>query len=298
METQKLYLSIINNLQDGVYFVDNERHIRFWNKAAEKITGYSAEEIVGKSCQLSNLNHIDEDGRPLCQVGCPLFATIIDGKQRNERVFVRHKDGYRIPVQVNIMPMSENGEVIGAIEIFTPSSPTQYEDDLVENLSGIAMHDTLTGLPNRRYLESFLNYKLDEFSRFNKPFAVVFADIDNFSEFNNSYGHDVGDAVLKSIASSLRTNTRKNDLIGRWGGEEFLGVLTVNTEYDGTILAEKIRQLVAGTEVMHEGELLNVSISIGVTTVTKEDDADKIVKRADALMYQSKQNGKNRVTSG
>ena len=108
----------------------------------------------------------------------------------------------------------------------------------------------------------------------------------------------MGDAVLKSIASSLRTNTRKNDLIGRWGGEEFLGVLTVNTEYDGTILAEKIRQLVAGTEVMHEGELLNVSISIGVTTVTKEDDADKIVKRADALMYQSKQNGKNRVTSG
>lgn len=298
METQKLYLSIINNLQDGVYFVDNERHIRFWNKAAEKITGYSAEEIVGKSCQLSNLNHIDEDGRPLCQVGCPLFATIIDGKQRNERVFVRHKDGYRIPVQVNIMPMSENGEVIGAIEIFTPSSPTQYEDDLVENLSGIAMHDPLTGLPNRRYLESFLNYKLDEYSRFNKPFAVVFADIDNFSEFNNSYGHDVGDAVLKSIASSLRNNTRKNDLIGRWGGEEFLGVLTVNTEYDGTILAEKIRQLVAGTEVMHEGELLNVSISIGVTTVTKEDDADKIVKRADALMYQSKQNGKNRVTSG
>lgn len=297
MEAQKLYLSIINNLQDGVYFVDNARTIRFWNKAAERITGYTAEEIVGRTCQLSNLNHIDEDGRPLCQVGCPLFATIIDSKQRNERVFVRHKDGYRIPVQVNIMPLQENGETIGAIEIFTPSSPTQYEDDLVENLSGIAMHDPLTGLPNRRYLESFLNYKLDEYSRFQKPFAVVFADIDNFSAFNNTYGHDVGDLVLKNIAKSFRQNTRKNDLIGRWGGEEFLGILTVNTDYDGTILAEKIRQLVDNTEVMSKEGPLKVSISIGVTTVKKEDNAESIVKRADELMYQSKENGKNRVTS-
>ena len=297
MEAQKLYLSIINNLQDGVYFVDSSRTIRFWNKAAEKITGYTSQEIVGKSCQLSGLNHIDEEGRPLCQVGCPLFATIIDGKQRNELVFVRHKNGYRIPLQVNIMPMHENGETIGAIEIFTPSSPTQYEDNLVENLSGIAMHDELTGLPNRRYLESFLNYKLDEFKRFNKLFAVVFADIDNFSEFNNTYGHDVGDHVLKNISTSIRQNTRKNDLIGRWGGEEFLGVLTVNTDYDGTILAEKIRQLVDNTEVQHKGEVLNVSISVGVTTVKKEDDAETIIKRADDLMYQSKASGKNRVTS-
>ena len=297
MEAQKLYLSIINNLQDGVYFVDNARTIRFWNKAAEHITGYTAEEIVGKTCQLSNLNHIDEDGRPLCQVGCPLFATIIDAKQRNERVFVRHKDGYRIPVQVNIMPLRENNEIIGAIEIFTPSSPTQYEDDLVENLSGIAMHDPLTGLPNRRYLESFLNYKLDEFSRFQKPFAVVFADIDDFSHFNNTYGHDVGDLVLKNIAQSFRENTRKNDLIGRWGGEEFLGILSVNTDYEGTILAEKVRQLVNNTEVMSKSGPLSVSISIGVTTVKKEDDAESVVKRADELMYQSKENGKNRVTS-
>ena len=297
MEAQKLYLSIINNLQDGVYFVDSSRTIRFWNKAAERITGYTSEEIVGKPCQLSNLNHIDEDGRPLCQVGCPLFATIIDGKQRSELVFVRHKDGYRIPLQVSIMPLQENGEIIGAIEIFTPSSPTQYEDNLVENLSGIAMHDELTGLPNRRYLESFLNYRLDEFTRFNKPFALVFADIDEFSSFNNTYGHDVGDLVLRNIAQTIRQNTRKNDLIGRWGGEEFLGILSVNTDYDGTILAEKIRQLIENTEIAHADTPLHVSVSVGVTTVKKDDTAESVIKRADELMYQSKASGKNRVTS-
>ena len=82
METEELYLNIINNLRDGIYFVDMERRILFWNKAAEQITGYSAEEIVGKQCQYSKLNHIDELGRPLCMIGCPLFATLGDGQQR------------------------------------------------------------------------------------------------------------------------------------------------------------------------------------------------------------------------
>lgn len=118
MEMEKLYLNIINNLNDGVYFVDNERKIQFWNKGAEMITGYTSEEIIGKPCAETKLSHIDEHGRPLCIVGCPLFATIIDGVQRIENVFVRHKEGHRIPITVNITPIYENGEIVGAIEVF------------------------------------------------------------------------------------------------------------------------------------------------------------------------------------
>ncbi|MFQ9639578.1 MAG: PAS domain S-box protein, partial [Eisenbergiella sp.] len=190
MEINDLYLTIINNMTDGVYLVDLERRILFWNKAAETITGYCADEIVGRQCQDNLLNHIDEEGRPLCITGCPLFSAIIDGKQRREHVFVRHKDGYRIPILVNIFPLKKDGEIIGAIEIFSQNSPTIYEDNLVEHLSEIAMHDTLTKLPNRRYLESFLDYKLNEYQRFGRLFAVLFADIDDFSHFNNEYGHD------------------------------------------------------------------------------------------------------------
>ena len=75
-EMDELYLTIINNLNDGVYFVDLDRRILFWNKAAERITGYSADEIMGRPCQDNILNHIDEDGRPLCVIGCPLFAAM------------------------------------------------------------------------------------------------------------------------------------------------------------------------------------------------------------------------------
>ena len=298
MQKERLYLGIINNLQDGVYFVDTDRNIRFWNKAAEEITGYTAEEIVGKQCLSSNLNHIDEQGRPLCNIGCPLFSTIIDGRQRIANVFVRHKAGYRIPITVNIFPVYDDETIVGAAEVFTKNSPKVYEDDLIEKLSGIAMHDALTGLPNRRYLESFLEYKLNDYMRFGRPFAVLFSDIDDFRKFNNKYGHDAGDAVLCNIASSLKTSVRNADLVGRWGGEESLGIYTLSKETEAAIIGEKFRALVANTEIVHGGQSLSVSVSVGVTIGRKDDTVDSIIKRADLLMYQSKQNGKNCVTVG
>ena len=294
---ESLYLDIINNLKDGVYFVDANRCIGFWNKAAERITGYSSEEMLGRCCQDLRLNHIDEEGRPLCIIGCPLFETIVDGKQRQARVFLRHKKGYRLPVLVNIFPKLTQGEITGAIEIFTMDSPIVYEDRLIERLSGIAMHDNLTGLANRRYLESFLEYKLNEYNRFGKMCAVVFADIDNFRHFNNEYGHDMGDLVLKNIAESIRNSMRKNDLIGRWGGEEMVGIYSIEACANAELVAEKFRKLVESTDIPHGSEALQVSVSVGVTIANRDDTLESIVKRADAYMYQSKQNGKNRVTS-
>ena len=296
MDKQQLYLSIIDSMHDGVYFVDTERNIQFWNKAAEEITGYKAEEIIGKQCQFSKLNHIDGEGRPLCIVGCPLFSTILDGEQRRANVFVRHKEGYRFPIMVNIFPIYEGDEIIGAVEMFTRNSPKVYEDNLIENLTGIAMHDTLTALPNRRYLESFMKFKFDEHAHFGRSFAILFADIDNFGKFNNTYGHDVGDAILCNIATSLKNTMRSSDLVGRWGGEEFIGIYTIAKNSEAVIVAEKFRQLVNNTEVVVKDTTLSVSVSVGVTIVTRDDDMHSIVERADHLMYESKQNGKNRVT--
>ena len=292
-----IYSAIIENMQDGAYFVDQNRKILFWNSAAEKITGYAKDEIIGKSCPESHLNHIDEEGKPLCQVGCPLFATNIDGKQRRERVFVRHKDGHRLPIRVNIFPIRKEDEIIGSIEIFTQDSPTKYEDQLIEHLSGIAMHDDLTKLPNRRYLESFLNYKLNQYSRFNQLFAVLFADIDNFSDFNNTYGHDAGDLVLTNIANTILKDTKKDDMIGRWGGEEIVGVITIDNEYEASIKADNFRKLVENIEINYEGKPLHVTVSVGVTVVKMDDTIESIVDRADHLMYQSKHAGKNRVSA-
>lgn len=296
MKSAQFYLDIINQLQDGIYFVDKKRTIQFWNRAAERITGYKAEEIVGKCCQQSGLNHIDRAGKPLCTLGCPLFSTLADGKHRQDQVFVRHRDGYRIPLRVNILPVRHGEEIIGAVEIFTKDSPTIFEDDLIKSLSDIAMHDELTRLPNRRYLESFLSYRFEEYQRFGREFAVLFADIDDFSQVNNHYGHDMGDRVLKNIAESLGCSIRRDDLVGRWGGEEFVGIYSISAPSEIQAIAERFRFLVENTEVIRDGEGIHATVSVGITTVCAEDTVQSIVERADQLMYESKRSGKNKVT--
>lgn len=297
MEPEKLYLTIINNLKDGVYFVDTERRITFWNKAAEDITGYKKEDIIGKTCQSNLLNHIDRTGKPLCLLGCPLYSTILDGQHRKDEVFLRHRDGYRIPIIVNIFPIKENGEIIGAVEVFTRNSPTVYDDNLIEKLSGLAMNDQLTGLANRRKMESYLEYRLHELKAFNRKFCVIFLNIDDFSTFNNTYGHDAGDIILKNISKSISHNVRSTDLFSRWGGEEFLGAFEIKNDSEAAFLAEKLRVLVAGSEMRYKGHDLSVTASLGVAIADHDDTIDSIVDRADALMYQSKKRGKNCFTS-
>ena len=297
MKNEELYFEIINNLSDGVYFVDLDRRITFWNKAAEEITGYKEEELIGRYCQSNLLNHIDREGRPLCSVGCPLYATTLDGKQRSDEVFLRHKEGHRIPIIVNIFPIRENGEVVGAVEIFTPSSPIVYEDNLIEKLSNMAMSDQLTGISNRRKMESYIEYRLRELKRFQRSFCVIFLDIDNFSVFNNTHGHEAGDGVLINVSKSISRSIRTSDLFGRWGGEEFVGVLEIKKDEEALMLAEKIRMLVEGSEIFYNQENLSVTASVGVTIAREDDTVESAVGRADALMYESKKKNKNCVST-
>jgi len=96
------YESIIENLYEGLYFVDRNRVIKYWNKAAEQISGYTANEVVGKSCSDNILNHVDSKGNNLCTGMCPLAATITDGKPREDEVYMHHKNGHRIPFSVRV----------------------------------------------------------------------------------------------------------------------------------------------------------------------------------------------------
>ena len=297
IDNDLVYKTIVENMPDGAYYVDTDRVIQYWNHAAEQMTGYKREEIIGKNCQATGLNHIDEKGRPLCSLGCPLFATNVDGKERHERVYVRHKDGHRFPIMVNIYPIIQDHEILGSIEIFTQDSPVKYDDNLVEKLSNVAMHDELTKLPNRIYLESFLEYKIHQLNKFGKNYCVVFADIDHFRDFNNNYGHDVGDLVLINIAKTLKHSMRKNDLVGRWGGEEFVGVFEIDKSYEVPIIAEKMRRAVEATDIAYKDSSLSVTISVGATQVTRKDTAEDVIKRADTNMYISKTGGRNRVTT-
>ncbi|MDY6272581.1 MAG: GGDEF domain-containing protein [Selenomonadaceae bacterium] len=298
MEWEHIYKEILSAVSDGVYIVDMRRKILFWNKAAERITGYSAEEIMGEHCAETGLHHVDMHGEPLCELGCPLVAATETGKVQRERVFVRHKEGYRVPIETQVFPVYRNGVDVGAVDIFRPVSGRVYDDHLIEQLSDAATRDPLTGLSNRRYLRDYLQYKLYASRQFGKKFAVLFGDVDDFHQFNNTYGHDAGDSVLKNIARTFRENLRAGDRVARWGGEEFVGVFAVRAPADVRALGQKMCQLVRNTEIDHAGHPLHATMSIGITLMRPEDTVETMLARADALMYESKRKGKDCVTAG
>ena len=294
----KYFIEMLELLYEGIYFVDNDRTITSWNKGAEKITGFKASEVVTKKCYDNTLNHCDSVNL-LCMNGCPLHATIQDGVPREARVYLHHAEGHRVPVLVKTMPMYDADEkIIGAIEIFIDDGNKIQILNKLEQYRREASEDALTGIKNRRSLEIILEEKIKEFEDFKISFGLAFIDIDNFKKINDVFGHDIGDEVLKMIAKTMDKNERLDDIAGRWGGEEFLLIYSNTYADDVAVASERIRFLVEKSFLRNTEEKVSVTISIGATEVIRGDTVDSIVRRADQLMYQSKTNGKNRVTVG
>lgn len=293
------YARIIDNLHDGLYFVDRDRTITFWNKAAERISGFSAGEVIGRRCSDNILTHVDAKGETLCLSACPLAATIRDGAPREAAVYLHHKDGHRVPVAVRVSALlDDDGAVIGGIELFTDISNQAANELRVRELEQLALLDTLTQLANRRFLEQEIRNRLEELERFNVPFGILFIDIDHFKTFNDRHGHDAGDEVLRSVAKTMLTNSRPFDLYGRWGGEEFIGIIRNVAAEDLAHLGNRLRTLVASSYLAQGDGKLQVTISIGAAIAREDDSVAALLKRADALLYESKNAGRNRLTLG
>jgi diguanylate cyclase (GGDEF)-like protein len=159
-----------------------------------------------------------------------------------------------------------------------------------------ALVDSLTGLANRRSFEETLRAELARGGRFGEPVCVVLADIDDFKQVNDRYGHAAGDEVLKAFAAALRATVRESDVACRWGGEEFALVLSATDAEGGARLAERARAAIAGQEVaMPNGDLLSVTASFGVSSYPESHELGELLAAADSALYEAKRDGKNRV---
>ena len=291
--------NLLDNLYDGVYFVDLEGKITYWNKAAELISGFSAEEVIGHKCSDNILTHVDAQGNSLCLGDCPLKSTIKDSTPREAEVYMHHKNGHRIPVSVHADVLAdEKGNIVGGVETFKDLTSRKANALRIEELERLALLDNLTQLANRNYIEKELTGCFQEKQRFDIPFGIIFLDIDHFKMFNDTYGHDVGDRVLKFVSDTLAHSARPFDLFGRWGGEEFIGIIRNIQDSNLYGVAERIRLLISTSYISYDSKKLYVTVSLGATMVSNEDTIDSIIRRSDKLLYQSKSNGRNCTTLG
>lgn len=284
------YKELLDRMSDGVYFVDQARRILYWNDGAHRLTGFTAEELLGRLCQDDILCHVDGEGNSLCREGCPLSASMEDGGVHEATVFLRHKQGRRVPVNVRVQPMRDaSGEIVGAIEIFRDDSVQNEARRRAEAMNRLAFVDHLTQLPNRRFLEMAIHTAQNEFEVHHDPFGLLMIDLDGFKNINDHFGHGCGDAALQETGKALAGALRPSDTVGRWGGDEFVAIVRNVDLASLGALAERAVMLVRATNARFpEQGSPALSLSVGAVLSRLGERPDELVSRADGLMYRSK----------
>lgn len=284
------YKSLLDQMSDGVFFVDCSQRVLYWSVGAQRMTGYKPEEVVGRQCNDEMLCHIDYMGSRVCQGACPVLECLQDGKRREVKVYLRHKLGRRVPVSVRVQPISDSeGRITGAIEIFRDDSAETDSQRRTEAMRRMAFLDHLTQLPNRRFMEMALLTALNEYQMHLDPFGVLMMDIDHFKGINDTFGHRTGDKVLQEAARMLATSLRPDDLVGRWGGDEFIAIIRGMTPDALSEMANRCATFAAHSSISTgEGRRITLTVSVGGAMVQPGDTAEELVHRADQQMYVEK----------
>jgi len=294
----EIYKRLLDNLNEGIYLLNNDRKITFWNRGAEKLTGFSQSDVLGKRCSDAVILHIDEEGKNICDTDCPVVKTMNDGRSREEEIYLHHRQGHRVPVRVRIVPiLDKDKRIIGAAEILSENFSNAALKRRIKHLQQQSLLDPVTQLLNRRGIEINLNSRVEEMKRYDLKFGLLFIDIDRFKSINDTYGHVTGDEVLKMVSKTLANSLRPFDTLGRWGGEEFIAIVANVDDQMLSSIAERCRFLVEHSGLPDEHGSVKVTVSIGATLSRPDDDMLKLIQRADELMYSCKEFGRNCVTS-
>ncbi len=287
LEDPEIFRAIVEGIQTGVYLVDRERKIVFWNAGAEKISGYLRHEVVGRFCRDKILVHCDHTHAILCGEGCPLAATMSDGKTREAHLYLRHKAGYRVPVHVQAMPMrNREGTIIGAAEIFAETSTTRRVDRRDPSASGRVDLDEITGLFRPEIMLSRLRENIADFGEHGKEFSILLVEIDDLDRFEASHGREAEHAIRRVVAHTVANNLRLFDVAGSWHDKRFLAILQGGSASTQAV-SSRVQDLVNCSGIEWWGDQLSVTVSLGEVTAKLDDTAESILERVADSLFES-----------
>lgn len=292
-EREEMLLAITNAVQSAVVLLDEDDRFRFVNPAAEKLFGYTSEELDGRK---AHETIVPERMRKKAQEGFSSFVRTGTGlvlEKPNDLVALR-KDGSEVNIELRVGRIRRKNQwwAVGAC---IDNSVRKLRE---EKLSYLAESDPLTGLKNRRSFVDIANLELKRCLKEGQALFFLMFDLDNFKKINDTHGHVVGDVVLCEFATILSSNLRRTDLFARIGGEEFAAVMIASDICVARHLAERIREAFFNHVVQHKGETLNVQtgVSIGIAEANPaRDTVESALERADAALYRAKTEGRNRV---
>jgi diguanylate cyclase (GGDEF)-like protein/PAS domain S-box-containing protein len=283
-----LFSYVVQSTGDAIVTKAPDGTITSWNRGAEQLYGYSAEEAIGQPITLIEPAHRAGEQRKI-------LRTVFSGESvdRLETELVR-KDGRVVDVSLTVSPVTDaNGHIVSAAVIARDMTErVRYE----ERLRHMADHDQLTGLFNRRRFDEELKRELARAGRYAEHSAVLSIDIDNFKGINDSAGHPAGDAVLAHVARVLDERSRASDVVARLGGDEFAVLLSAVGAREARSAAENLLSEIRNSPAAYGGRPFRVTASIGVATFESDDaTAGEVLVNADLAMYAAKTSGRDRV---
>ncbi len=288
LESEKQYRELVESVNSIVLRWTPEGTITFINNFGEEFFKFKKGELIGKNILETIVPEKELFGRDLKK----LMKAIVKNPEKyiyNENENIT-KDGKRVWIYWTNKPVFDEENNI--VEILSIGTDITERKSFERKLEELATTDLLTGLYNRRKFEESLLKEIEEAKRYSKTFSIILLDIDHFKEINDTYGHQVGDYILQTIAKLIRRILRRTDSVARWGGEEFVIILP-NGKIQGAFqLAERLRKTVEETKFPIDKRC---TISLGVTEYQVGDTPHSILKRADLALYAAKQNGRNRT---
>jgi diguanylate cyclase (GGDEF)-like protein len=283
--------AIVDDLNVGIVMLDRERRVKFINRAFRRFWRVPDDMVKSDLTFIRLMYH----GR-----GIKAYAVSHD---RLGDYVAKQMDLIRTGEEGPLQIRFANGAVIqfrckplpdgGRLLTYGNVSELAHQAEALEQLAGV---DAMTGVNNRRNFFVLAENEWSRFKRYGRPLAFLMIDIDHFKSVNDTYGHDVGDEVLKSVAHTLQNHKRTSDIVGRLGGEEF-GIILPEATLDSAVAAgERLRQLVADCTITVEGRSIAVTISVGASDGrTDTIGIYELLKAADVALYEAKRAGRNRV---
>lgn len=291
----EIFRDVLERMQIGVYIVDTERRILFWNEGAERITGYLRHQVLGRLCRENILMDCDGKSCGLCGSACPLSETIHEGHSKEARVYFRHRQGHQVPVHLRVVPIRDDrGSVIGAAESFEELTADSHDADL----AAYGCLDASTGVPNHAFTQSHLRESLATFDEYRVPISVLGIHVDQLGQTQSSHGHQAVEYILRVAAGTIKNVLGPGGFVGRWKDHEFLAILMAweDAEVDRTV--NDIQKIVNCSSVRWWDDPLVVHVSVVHTNVRPGDTVESLIERLDILRRQEPVPGKSLSSPG
>jgi diguanylate cyclase (GGDEF)-like protein/putative nucleotidyltransferase with HDIG domain len=294
-------LYTLEQVYDGFFLVDSDLRYVIWSTGAERLLGHRIADLSGRMWNSAPLGYSDPAAKGVPNSTDSPLQCVLSTRQPHARTLqLRRADGSLMVVETQTLPLVDaRGHLQGVLEAFrgpdrSQRAPQGYRDQLRR----AACTDPLTGLSNRGELERLLKQTLEDAQgiEWAEPFSVVFLDVDHFKKINDSFGHAAGDAVLQAVAECLRSEAHSSEIVGRYGGEEFIIICPGAVNDFAVRRAERFRQAVARLKV-RELQGRRITASFGVSQAEEEDTVHDVIDRADRALYMAKNHGRNQTQS-